>query len=198
MAEPDRQSYYDVLYQEIGLLERLIQDLTDLNVLRNEKYPLRQEEINVMDVLKDAIRSQRLIAREKNITLVEEFAGEACYILGDYARIRQMFVIVLNNAIKYSAAGAEVSVVYDRAASSLSITNTGEDIGADSLSRIFEPFYRDRNTKEKGTGLGLSIAKTIADRQGITIKASSVGGQTSFCFTMQTVQADKWGSDPEV
>ena len=89
IAEETRQSYYDVLYQEISLLERLIQDLTDLNVLRNEKYPLQQEELNVFDVLRDAVRSQRLLAREKDITLEDKIAEETLYFQGDYARINR-------------------------------------------------------------------------------------------------------------
>lgn len=186
VAEAGRQGYYDVLYQEINLLERLIQDLTDLNVLRNEKYPLQQEELNVMDVLRDAIRSQRLIARDRSVVLEDRSAGEALYIQGDYARIRQMFVIVLNNAIKYSATGGRVTIEHDQAAGTLTITNEGKEIAADSLPRIFEPFYRDKNSREKGVGLGLSIARTIADRHGIDIQVNSGGGLTSFAFRFQT------------
>ncbi len=180
VAEAGRQGYYDVLYQEIGLLEGLIQDLTDLNVLRNEKYPLQQEELNVMDVLRDAIRSQRLIARDRSVILEDRSRWEPLYIQGDYARIRQMLVIVLNNAIKYSAPDGRVIIDHDLAAGTLTITNGGKEIAAENLSRIFEPFYRDKNTREKGVGLGLSIARTIADRHDIGIQVSSGGGQTSF------------------
>jgi signal transduction histidine kinase len=182
IAEETRQSYYDVLYQEISLLERLIQDLTDLNVLRNEKYPLQQEELNVFDVLRDAVRSQRLLAREKDITLEDKIAEETLYFQGDYARIRQMFVIVINNAIKYSVPGSQVRIDFSGSDKVLSIMNWGKELRPESLSRIFEPFYRDKNTKEKGVGLGLSIAKEIADRHGLKIDVSSGAGETIFSF----------------
>ncbi len=182
IAEETRQSYYDVLYQEISLLERLIQDLTDLNVLRNEKYPLQQEELNVFDVLRDAVRSQRLLAREKDITLEDKIAEETLYFQGDYARIRQMFVIVINNAIKYSEPGSQVRIDFSGSDKVLSIMNWGKELRPESLSRIFEPFYRDKNTKEKGVGLGLSIAKEIADRHGLKIDVSSGAGETIFSF----------------
>lgn len=182
IAEETRQSYYDVLYQEISLLERLIQDLTDLNVLRNEKYPLQQEELNVFDVLRDAVRSQRLLAHEKDIALQDNIVEETLYIQGDYARIRQMFVIVLNNAIKYSAPGNQVRIDFSLFDKALTITNWGKEVESKSLARIFEPFYRDKNTKEKGVGLGLSIAKEIADRHSIVIDVKSVAGKTSFSF----------------
>jgi signal transduction histidine kinase len=182
IAKETRQSYYDVLYQEISLLERLIQDLTDLNVLRNEKYPLQQEELNVFDVLRDAVRSQRLLAREKDITLEDKIAEETLYFQGDYARIRQMFVIVINNAIKYSEPGSQVRIDFSGSDKVLSIMNWGKELRPESLSRIFEPFYRDKNTKEKGVGLGLSIAKEIADRHGLIIDVSSGAGETIFSF----------------
>lgn len=182
IADETRQTYYDVLYQEICLLERLIQDLTDLNVLRNEKYPLQQDELNVFDVLRDAVRSQRLLALDKNITLEENISEETLYIQGDYARIRQMFVIVLNNAIKYSSPTKQVQIDYDSHDRVLIITNWGKELGTESLGRIFEPFYRDKNTKEKGVGLGLSIAKEIADRHNIVIDVKSDAGGTSFSF----------------
>lgn len=182
IAEDTRQTYYDVLYQEISLLERLIQDLTDLNVLRNEKYPLQQEELNVFDVLRDAVRSQRLLAHEKDITLDDKVAEETLYTCGDYARIRQMFVIVINNAIKYSSPGSQVRIDYSAHEKALTITNWGEEIDPENRARIFEPFYRDKNTKEKGVGLGLSIAKEIADRHNIMIDVKSCSGETSLSF----------------
>jgi signal transduction histidine kinase len=102
---------------------------------------------------------------------------------GDYDRIRQMLLIVLDNGIKFTEVPEHpVRVVFKQGV--VSITNIGPGIPEQELSSIFERFYKSRSeTNKNGTGLGLAIAKQIAIRHSVGISVRSIpGGETTFWF----------------
>jgi signal transduction histidine kinase len=100
-----------------------------------------------------------------------------------------MFLIVLDNAVKFSEKSqqVEVSIESKKRGCHVSITNYGIGISAEDMPHIFERFYKSDDEKNrKGTGLGLAIAKHIADRHGIIINVESEQGEiTKFTFTFE-------------
>lgn len=178
------KDYHRILYQESINLEELIQSLLDLNILRNGKYKLKKEKINLIEVLEDAIRSQRPLAKQKQVLLEKAYSTEAVYYQADYGRLRQMLITVLNNAIKYSPAESRVIIerIDQDKASLIKVSNFGEEIEAASLQHIFEPFVRGQKHSQPGSGLGLAIAKEIADLHGVGLSLESHGGKTAFSF----------------
>ena len=100
---------------------------------------------------------------------------------GDPDHLIRLFLNLMDNAVKYSPPGAEVSVQAERRDGSMvvSISDEGLGISPEALAHIFERFYRvdrARSREEGGTGLGLAIASEIAQRHGGTIQATSVVG----------------------
>lgn len=176
------KEYHKILYKESELLERLIFDLMELNILRNSKFEVKKEEINLLNVLKDAIKSQEIKAREKDIKLEAKFADTYIDFEGDYTRLRQLFTTIIDNAIKYSKDASTVSIVQENSEEDLriNIANTGEKIDSETLEHIFEPFYRNKDTKEKGFGLGLAIAHQIAKLHDLDIEIKNVEGKNIF------------------
>lgn len=174
--------YHQIIYNEIGFLEKLINDLMELNILRNNKFQMNIEEINIIDVLNDSIRSQSLIAREKNVTIEKKYKDNILIFSGDYTRIRQLFITIINNAIKYSDKACIVKIKQENIGDKniVSIENTGQVIDPQNLEHIFEAFYRDKNTTQKGFGLGLAIAKEIANHHNIDIEVYSSNNITRF------------------
>ena len=102
-------------------------------------------------------------------------------VLGDRERLRELLVILVDNAIKYTESGGQIELSLRRKGrnGTISVTDTGQGIPAESLAHIFDRFYRvdkARSRDEGGTGLGLAIAKHIVDAHGGTIGITSTVG----------------------
>ncbi|AFM00212.1 signal transduction histidine kinase [Desulfitobacterium dehalogenans ATCC 51507] len=187
IADPDQiKDYHRQMLNESIFLQRLVNDLLDLTRLQNPDFKMEMEEINLGDLLRDVIRSAQNIARSKDIVLKTELDQDAplCSILGDYVRLRQMFLIILDNAIKFSPLKEEVWITF--ANNTVTIRDKGIGIALEDLPHIFDRFYKSKAVENKtGTGLGLAIAKQIADRHTIRVSVESqpnLGTQFSFHF----------------
>ncbi|MCL1987859.1 MAG: HAMP domain-containing histidine kinase [Firmicutes bacterium] len=177
--------YYKQMLFETVHLERLIADLLELSKLQNPDFVIEKQPINLSELLQDSIRSMQQMAKGKNISVAMQNAGNFS-ILGDYGRLRQMFVIVLDNAIKFSPTNGTVNIGVTKNVDKInvSIIDNGCGISEENLAHIFDRFYKQRSEQNKqGSGLGLAIAKQIADRHNVTIIAKSkvdVGTQFEF------------------
>jgi len=173
VEKPEQVSEYhqQMLSETIGL-ERLVNDLMDLTRLENVDFPIEMQTVDLGDALDDAARSARGIARAKEIEIQVERSAPVV-ITGDYGRLRQMLLIVLDNAVKYSPKGSAVEV---RLTPELaSIRDHGPGIPPEDLKHIFDRFYRASAVQDtQGSGLGLAIAKRIAERHGIRIEVKSI------------------------
>lgn len=176
------EDYHRILYKEMGFLEKLISDLMELNILRNSRLKMEKEELNLIDVLGDAVRGQALYAREEGVVIERDCEDTYAPFYGDYSKLRQLFITIINNGIKYGQEVGKVNIVEINKdhAYQISISNVGPTIDDETLDHLFQPFYRDKNTKEKGFGLGLAIAKEIADNHGISISVTSNNNLTTF------------------
>jgi signal transduction histidine kinase len=153
-------------------LQRLVGDLLDLSKLQNTAFEIEKQDINIIDVIDDVVRSMSHLADEKSIRIeVRKDKSPECFY-GDYGRLRQMLMILLDNALKFSPPGGQVKLSYEDRI--LSITDHGIGIPEEEQAHIFDRFYKSRSEQNKsGTGLGLAIAKQIADRHDIKITVDS-------------------------
>ena len=131
------------------------------------------------DVVIDAAVSIRTLAQAAGITLeVEEFEETA--IVGDAALVRELVVILLDNAVKFTAAGGSVRVrVQSEPQPTLIVEDTGHGIPVEQLPHVFERFYRGDPSRPRdgGAGLGLSIGQWIASVHGARLELASEPGQ---------------------
>jgi signal transduction histidine kinase len=166
-------------------LQRLINDLLDLSKLQNPDFRMEMQELDLRDVLCDAVRSASQLAREKNVAIRQTCDGPAPRLAGDYGRLRQMFLIVLDNAVKFSPPGSDVTVTLEDSA--VTIRDRGAGITEEDLPHIFDRFYKTRSEENKsGSGLGLAIARQIAERHHIELSAESRPGEgASFRFAFR-------------
>jgi len=115
-------------------------------------------------------------------------------ILGDYDRLRQMFMVILDNAIKFSDEGKIVHIIISNT-DKIKVSIRDEGIGIDEaeLGNIFEKFYKSNlRQNASGTGLGLAIAKQIAIKHEGTIDVNSTAGVgTEFIFTFPAHELDE-------
>lgn len=183
VSDPEQiEEYYRQMLNESIYLQRLIGDLMELSRLQNTDFEIRKEPLLLYDTLDDAVRSARQLSAAQNIMIELEKETASPEFPGDYGRLRQMFLIVLDNAVKFSPANATIRV--KAAGGTITITDHGIGIPAEELPYLFDRFYRSRSEQNKtGTGLGLAIARQIAARHDMTITVSSEPGKgTEFTF----------------
>jgi len=179
------QAYYQAMNQETQHLERMVNDLLELSRLQNVYYQIDFEELNVIDVLKDALRGMKFEAEKATIKLDVKIEQKVYRMQGDPGRLRQMFLIVFNNAVKFSKANSTIWIEthFDGQKCQISIRDEGQGIPKEELPYIFTKFYKTRENNQTGSGLGLAIANEIANRHEINIKVTSQLNQgTTFIF----------------
>lgn len=176
------KEYYRQMLNESMFLQRLVNDLLDLSRLQNTDFKIEMNELNLCDTLNDAVRSANNIARTKNIEIKYFQDTQICTVDGDYDRLRQMFLIIIENAIKFSYEKSIIEV--NQIGKKVFIKDSGVGIDNNDLPYIFDRFYKVKSeTNKDGTGLGLAIAKQIADRHNVVVSVSSIKNEgTEFSF----------------
>lgn len=179
--------YYDRMLSECKSMERLVGDLLTLSKMQNPDFAIEREPINLHQVFDDIIRSAGAIAEKKKITIEVTKDNPYLMVLGDYDRLRQMFMIILDNAIKFSDENKAVHInLYKTDKIIVSIRDEGIGIESSDISNIFEKFYKSNlRHNASGTGLGLAIAKQIAIKHSGSIEVEStpgVGSEFRFLF----------------
>jgi signal transduction histidine kinase len=178
MPAEDRQEAMGEASREARRLTQLVADLLAL-ARADAGVPLRHERVELDRVVLDALSQARRLAHGQRL---EVDALEPAQVDGDPDRLKQLTLILLDNALKYTPREGSISVglLRNGMTVALEVHDTGIGISKDDLPRVFERFYRAdpaRRRDEGGTGLGLSIARWIAEQHGADIKLSSEPGR---------------------
>lgn len=184
------KEYIHQMFTDTLHLERLVNDLLELSRLQNTNFKIEKTELNLTEVIVEALRSMQRVAQKKQVALLFDNDKGNFLFYGDYGRLRQMFTILLDNAIKFSPDGETVSISLsgDLKGCKVTISDHGKGISKDELPYIFDRFYRERTEQNKsGSGLGLSIARQIASRHDIQIMCQSQL-QKGTCFTLYFIE----------
>ena len=162
-------------------MEVLVRDLLELTRLQNPGFKLTEEQLDVTEAFREAVQQAQVLADRKGIELRAEFT-EPLVVTGDYGRCRQLLLILLDNAVKFSPAGETVTVSQLRQGKGWKfvVADHGCGIAPAEIEHIFTKFHRshDGNNKQ-GTGLGLAIAWEIAQRHGWQLSCVSQLGKGS-------------------
>lgn len=190
-AIDDKAVADDFLHRIIGEVDRLtalVEDLLDLARLEADRAPLqraRADPIALIDRVVERLRPQ--IARAR-LRVRVEVPRDLPPVGMDSARIEQVLVNLMHNAIKFTPADGAItlSARIRRRQLVISVTDTGVGVAEDELPRLFERFYKsDKARRSGGTGLGLAIAKHIVQAHGGRIWVESRPGQGStFSFSL--------------
>lgn len=171
---------------ETERLARLVEDMLYLSRLENA--PFDPQPVNLRREAEEAVSILYDQAEKSKVSLVLRAAPDLPRVQGDPDRLRQVFINLLDNAIKY-APGSTVTINLfaeeDRVV--VRIADGGNGISADDAAHVFEPFYRSDATagRERGTGLGLTIVQAILVQHRAPIEVDSTPGRgTSFTFSL--------------
>ncbi len=189
--ETRRQQYYARMLSECKNMERLVGDLLLLSKMQNPNFVIEKEPIILQQVFKDLQRTALAIAEEKQIEIIVDQPEEPCVIMGDYGRLRQMFLVIIDNAIKFSEENSKVYITLEcDKYVMVSIRDEGIGISEEELPNIFDKFYKSKlRQNAKGSGLGLAIAREICIKHDGLIKVESeVGKGTNFLFNFPKME----------
>lgn len=176
--QPEKiEQYHQQLLAESIVLERLINDLLELSRLENPEFTITMEPVALNDILSDSLRSLRLKTSLKEQQLcLDNRLEEPIIVNGDYGRIRQLFVILIENALKFAPPKATITVQAYKEKDSITIRvhNPDSYISPKEQEAIFERFHQAHSKEQAdGTGLGLAIAKEIAERHYFSLSVHS-------------------------
>lgn len=193
--------------QLMGMIERVL----EISAAVTGDSHTQEEACDLCAIVQGVYNFMAPQAEEKKIDFQLDFSG-VCHsgIYGDEEKLRQLTMYLTNNAVTYTKPGGRVRVALTErellsgqyAVYQLEVSDTGIGISQEFLTRIFEPFSRERDTTHsgvRGIGLGMSIAKSIVDKMGGTIDVrSEVGRGSVFTATLDfRIQPDQTPAAPE-
>ncbi len=195
--DPTQRDYVETIRSSGETLLTLINDILDFSKIESGQLELENHPFDLRGCITGSLDLVTAKAKEKGLKL-EADIGDDCpdTLVGDVTRVRQILVNLLNNSVKFTAAGRVMVRVRTRPKTSglhelkVSVVDTGVGIPPDRIDRIFESFSQaDASTTRKfgGTGLGLTISKHLAElMDGRIWVESEVGKGSTFHFTIQT------------
>ena len=177
---PAGQDTYHQVYQEAERLQRLVDDLQDLNRVESGAIQLNFEKYPVKELVE--ITQRRLLRQfdEKGVSLILDIPDDLPKVSVDADRIGQVFINLIGNSLQYTPTGGVVTVMAEEKKNQILVTisDTGIGISPQNLSNIFTRFYRVDKSRSRaggGSGIGLTIAKHLVESHGGKIWAESPG-----------------------
>ncbi len=184
----DYQESLEIVHDESRRMSRIVEDLMTLARIDAGQAPLDKKQLRLDELIAECIRSVRVLADEKHIT-VNNRTELAMPFAGDDGLLRRMLLNLLDNAVKYNNPGGRIEVSAESKNSHFIITlsDTGRGISAENQVRIFERFFREDNARTRsetvggsGAGLGLAIARWIVEAHhgSLSLQSSTSAGTT--------------------
>ena len=189
LPEDQRAKLGATVQAEVRRLNEMATDFLELSRLESGRVRMTREPVHLGGLITECLEIIRPLAEAEQIRLEEHTDREVPPVHGDRNRLKQVVLNLLTNAMKFNHRGGLVAVglqrVGDRA--ELSVRDTGRGIPPESVSHIFERFYRvpEQEATTAGTGLGLTIAKRIIESHGGQVRLESeVGVGSTFTVTL--------------
>ena len=169
-----------IICHETDRLIILVNDLLDFSRLQSNRLEMHMQEMVLDDLLEEVYKQFSQRAKKEKINLQLRLEDDGMLILGDYNRLKQVFINIVDNAMKFTEgaknAKIELQSYTDEDKIYVSITDNGSGISPEDLSKVKEKFYKG-TSKKNGTGLGLSIATEIVHLHQGQLWIESVYGE---------------------
>ena len=182
-----------VISEESERLSNMVEELLDFSRIQGGRFNLNKANMDVFAELTDAVIIYSEKARQENKTLLYDEPQEIVTIFGDRNRIRQVFINIIDNAIKYSAAYGHIIVataVTDKAVI-ITVEDDGCGIASSDLTKVKAKFYK-ANSTVRGSGIGLAVAdEIVAAHDGTLEIESELGRYTRVVITLPVAKKDE-------
>ena len=176
-------------YKQLGIMKRMIEDLLETSCSISAKLEVKPHKLNIRDLCKEIIAQINKQAEAKSQSILQDIPQDIPLVYADAELLRQLLVNLLDNAIKYTPKGGEISLsVLHRTSQKVqvSVSDTGLGIPLEKQEHIFNDRFRlERDEEEEGYGLGLALCRRIAHAHyGQIWVDSSPGSGSCFHFTL--------------
>jgi signal transduction histidine kinase len=178
-----------VIKRQVAHMTGLVDDLLDISRVTRGLITLEHNEIDLRDILSDAVDQVRPLVSMRRHTLHLDLPPDAAMVRGDRKRLVQVLANLLNNAAKYTPAGGNLSLNVTVLDLQVSVTVTDDGIGMEAglVSRAFDLFtqgQRNADRSQGGLGIGLALVKTLVELHGGSVRARSDGLNHGSQFTV--------------
>ena len=189
IPEETKAQFAETIYRESRRLGNMVNDFLDWARMESGRIRLVREPVDMRQLLQDTVMIIKPQAQERGIAVEEMLPEGSWRVMGDPGRLKQVLINLASNGIKYNRDNGRLDFIVKRVDDSVTIAvrDAGMGIPEESLSRLFERFYRVPGTENivRGTGLGLVIARSLVEAHGGTMEVvSTVGVGTTFTITL--------------
>lgn len=186
--EEEKKQYLQIIQREAGRMSTLVKDLFELSKMEEGKVALVFEEVDLVEVVENALLKTKIKAQEKGLQLEFERLHDFPSIDADGLRMEQVIINLIENAIRYTEKGfVKIKLSSNLEAVKVTVEDTGIGIPKDDIPFLFDRFYRVEKSRSRefgGTGLGLAIVKQLVELQGGIITVESQIGKGT-CFELE-------------
>lgn len=203
IPQEKQKEYLKIVYDEVNRLSRLVNSFLDITRLRSDKMDLKMTSFDINELIRIVIIGLESKLEERKIEVELNLDSENCYVFGDRDCIMRVVTNLLDNAVKFTYDGGNITVTVTQLQHEvkISIRNTGCGISEDQKQMIFQRFYKadkSRSLNKGGTGIGLYLVKNILSAHGKNITVESVEGQyAEFIFTLDKGKHRRRNGDGE-
>jgi len=181
LDEKTRTAHLELMTEQAGRMQRLIEDMLTLSRLESNEYPLKRERVDVQALVAQVAQDARSLSGGRHQI---DFEVDGPDVMGSADELRSAFGNLANNAVRYTPAGGNIRLSWTRGPNDLRFEVADDGIGIDEqhISRLTERFYRvdkSRSRETQGTGLGLAIVKHVLLRHGGKLAIRSSAGKGS-------------------
>ena len=189
--EESKKFYAEVILDEAEKMDKLVKRLLELMKLEYGEGQFNDKEFNIMELIQEVIRKQKVVLEEKNIQVnIED--RDPTYVVADDFYIEQVINNYVTNAIKNveevnGRKEITISIKGEKEKIRISVANTGKQIKQEDMTRIWNRFYKideSRNREDGGTGIGLSIVKAIMNHYGNDYGVKNLEDGVEFYFEL--------------
>ena len=183
----------DVILSEGERLSSLVEDLLDFSRMQTGKLSVNMREIDLTATIKSAVNMYMELAKQQEKELVLTLPEGFSPIIADPDRLKQVFINVIDNAIKYTEKGGHIliSAYEEEACITVKVSDTGVGIPEADLDRVKEKFFKS-NQKVRGSGIGLAVADEIMKQHnGLLLLESTEGVGTTVSIVVPTINVTK-------
>jgi K+-sensing histidine kinase KdpD len=185
-----RTEFLEIVGRETDRLIRIVRDILDISRIEFGERPLTRKIFSIEELIRDMVSMMQPTLNTKNMRLVMAIPEGLPNVDGDQDLLKQVFINLLNNAIKYSPEDSTIKIGVEERAVELAILVEDEGIGIpeEAIENIFDKYYRvksDKSSRNDGAGLGLAIVKNIVEQHGgyVAVQSEENKGST-FTFTI--------------
>ena len=192
---PASPETFQQIHQEAERLNRLVDDLQELSRVEAGAYEMDLHPVDLASLINTVVKRLGGQFKDKGVKLTVNLPSDLPHVQADDDRIIQVLTNLVDNALRYTPAGGEVTLLASRSGSQVQVTvkDTGVGIPPEHLPHIFTRFYRidkSRSRQAGGSGIGLTITRHLVEAHGgrIWVESEGKGQGSAFTFTLPVAE----------